>query len=190
MSDYAEQQLVESKPSGSRKRRWIVVALMVATVAIVGGNWGFVSRAASIRMYEIPSGSMAPAIQPGDRVTAELGASKPDRHEFWIFEMPAKNGSPPRDAIKRVIGLPGETIAVENGKVIINGRPLDEPYLPLPMTYTMAPIKLSETHYFLMGDQRNASADSHLFGAVPAEKLRGRVLYRVWPLDRAGPLTK
>lgn len=102
--------------------------------------------------------------------------------------MPQTNLGLPSEVVKRVIGLPGETIAVQNGKVEIDGKPMEEPYLGAAINYTLPARKLGDTEYFMLGDKRNGSLDSSVFGPVPADRLIGRAIYRVWPVERAGGL--
>lgn len=90
--------------------------------------------------------------------------------------------------MKRVIGLPGETIEVRSGAVYINGAPLAEPYITVPGMYSMPRQNLGPEEFFVLGDGRNMSSDSHIWGPVPAKMLRGRVVYRVWPTRRMGGL--
>jgi len=170
-------------------RRWRYVAMSLVLVGAIGLGWTLVVRAAAIRMYIVPSVSMSPMIQPGDRVAVELSRTTlPERGEIWVFATPAMGLGVPGQAIKRVVGLPGETIAVEGGKVLIDGRPIVEDHVVTPITYAMAARKLGPTDYFLLGDNRNASNDSHVWGPVPLDRLMGRALYRIWPWNRAGGL--
>lgn len=84
--------------------------------------------------------------------------------------------------VKRLIGLPGERIEVRGGAVYINGVALDEPYLSEPPHYT-GEWQLGDNEYFLLGDNRNHSLDSHTYGPIPASRLRGVVKFRFWPLN-------
>ena len=185
-----EQKLIDPDAHSTIQRSqsprgWRLGLLGLLVVAAIGLGWTLVSRAASIRMYVIPSTSMGPTILPGDRVTVDMSRTTlPRRGEIWLFAMPSTGLGQPTEAIKRVIGLPNETIAVAGGKVFIDGQPLPEPYLAAPITYTMAPLTLGPAEYFMLGDSRNTSADSHVWGPLPHDRLRGRALYRVWPLSR------
>jgi signal peptidase I len=177
-----------ASPSPSRLRRRWAIGLTLAVIA-TGLGWAVIARASTLRVYVVPSSSMAPTIEPGDRFCVdESPGIAPKRRELWIFAMPAGGLGVPGVAIKRVIGLPGETISVEGGKVRIDGKEIDEPYLSGPISYTLPARVLGPEEFFLLGDNRNASNDSHIWGPVPAARLMGRVLYRVWPLRRAGGL--
>lgn len=95
--------------------------------------------------------------------------------------------------VKRVVGLPGETIAIEDGTVIVNGEPLDEPYLDARYTKRlvhMAPYTLEEDEYFVLGDNRDNSNDSRRVGAIRQSDLVGVVKYVVWPLSAMRPVTR
>jgi signal peptidase I len=157
-------------------------------IAIVGLAWivGVVGwETTAVRAFVIPSASMAPAIRPGDRVTAEMGPKKlPERGEIWIVHMPRRPAT--GLAIKRVIGLPGETVEVKAGQVWINGRPLKEPYLTAPTSGALAPVTLGPEQYFLMGDNRGIAQDCRVWGPLPKTELVGRVNYRFWPPNRLG----
>ncbi len=109
-----------------------------------------------------------------------------DKFVYYVLEL-NKNSF-----IKRVIGLPGEHVKIENGKVYINGEELEEPYLKEGVETTFEPngvyldIIVPEGCLFLMGDNRSKSADSRAFGCVPFEKIESRVLFRFWPLNLFG----
>jgi signal peptidase I len=169
-------------PRRRRKRLWLL--LIPCLAAGLWSSWDAVSFATSLRVFVIPSASMSPTLVPGDRICVESRrSSPPKRGELWVFTM--SNGS---TAIKRVIGLPGETVQVADGRVSIDGTPLEEPYLATPMSYTMPPVHLGAGEYFMMGDSRNTSNDSHVWGPLPEERLIGRALYRCWPAGRLGEL--
>ena len=106
----------------------------------------------------------------------------PMRGEIVVFKAPTEAQ---QFFIKRIIGLPGETVAVKDGKVLINGDILDEElYLGNLTTQGDRTEKLKENHYFVMGDNRNASYDSRLFGPIVRSSIIGRTVFRGWPYDK------
>lgn len=138
----------------------------------------------------VPSGSMIPAIMENDRFVAEKIALRfraPRRGEILVFKPPA-GAQFTTDYLKRVIGLPGETVEVRGGTVYINGSPLDEPYIPIMnrATSDFPAIQVPEDSYFMMGDNRNASEDSRFWGFLPKRNIRARAVLRIWPLSRIG----
>jgi signal peptidase I len=173
---------MEAAPAERRSKKRLLL-LLIPTLA--AGLWYCsyaVGYVANLRAFVVPGGSMAPAIQPGDRITVDTRGGTPNRGEIWAFHGPNST------LIKRVIGLPGETIEVADGRVLIDGKALDEPYLASPMTYTMSPISLGPDQYFMLGDSRNASADSHVWGPLHKSKFIGRAETRFWPKGRIGPV--
>ena len=103
---------------------------------------------------------------------------KPRRGDVIVFKYPLDPG---RDFVKRVIGLPGETVEIRRGVVTIDGLPLDEPYLTERDLGTMGPSLVPPESYFVIGDNRNGSSDSRHWGPVPLENIVGKVLVRYWP---------
>ncbi len=91
-----------------------------------------------------------------------------------------------RQYVKRLIGLPGDTVEVKNQLVYINGTALNEPYINSPPTYTMAARTLPENAYFVLGDNRNHSSDSHFGWTVTRENIVGKAWLRYWPLNKFG----
>jgi signal peptidase I len=100
-----------------------------------------------------------------------------------VFHAPPQ---PDTDYIKRVIGLPGDTVAVVGGRVMVNGTPLEEPYIEFPASYSFGPVVVPDGNYFVLGDNRPESLDSHFGWFVPVDKLIGRAWIRFWPLSEAG----
>ena len=105
----------------------------------------------------------------------------PRRGEIIVFKFPL---DPSRSFVKRVIGVPGDTIEIENGRVILNGRLLEEPYLVNPGFGDLEQKVVPSDSYFVMGDNRSASDDSRNWGAVPIENVIGRAWVSYWPPDR------
>jgi signal peptidase I len=119
---------------------------------------------------------MAPTLAPGDRIAVDTRGGVPRRGEIWVFASPIGGIH-----VKRVIGLPGETIEVVDGKVRVGGVALHEPYLTAPTGYELSPVRLGPDEFFMLGDSRNSSLDSHVWGPLGRRELIGRVDYRVWP---------
>ena len=109
----------------------------------------------------------------------------PVRGEVVVFRSPRDQE---RDFVKRVIGLPGDTVEIVNGTVYVNGLQLLEPYLDRKDNTTMSPVKVEPGTVFVLGDNRGSSNDSRSWGPVPTENLIGRAWMRFWPLDHLGVL--
>ena len=168
-----------------RRTRRLVVGLLLL---LSFGTLGYVMvRVATARAFVIPTNSMAPALRSGDRVlVGRRPGGVPRRGEVWVFRAPPASGAGLAVFAKRIVGLPGEVVEARAGRLLIDGRPLDEPYLALPFTYSAAPVPLGPDEYWVLGDDRDASNDSHAWGPVPADLLVGPVRARVWPPNRMG----
>jgi len=103
---------------------------------------------------------------------------------FWYPRDPSKS------FIKRVIGVPGDVVSVNNGQVFINGSLLEEKYVPRGYQdlESFPPMRVKEDHYYVLGDHRNASNDSRSWGLVPEKYIYGKAMFRYWPLPRIGTL--
>lgn len=139
----------------------------------------------------IPSGSMLPTLQINDRLIIDKVSYRfnpPQRGDIVVFEPPfALRDRGYDDAfIKRVIGLPGDTVEIRDGRVSVNGKVLDENYIAQEPSYTWGPKTVPANSYLVLGDNRNNSYDSHYWGFVPADKIIGKALVRFWPLNRLG----
>ncbi len=125
--------------------------------------------------------SMEPNLHDHQRLIIEKVSYRvrgPERAEIVVVDRPEMS----EKLIKRVIGLPGDTLMIEGGIVFINGEPLAEPYIFNPDRRTVASQVIPEGYYFVMGDNRGNSNDSRNFGSVPLEQLVGRAWVRYWPL--------
>jgi signal peptidase I len=171
-------------PSTHRRRPlfW-VFGVLVIFLAAVGSYPSLAYQVVGYQAYVIPTNSMAPTIVAGDRISVEQGGAQrePRRGEIWLFRGPGPVAPP---MIKRVIGIPGDTVAVTGGQVLVNGRALTEPYIRAAPTYTMPTIKLGSDEYLMFGDNRNLSNDSHVWGPAQRSRFIGRVRLRFWPPNR------
>ncbi len=145
----------------------------------------------------IPSNSMVPTLRIGDRLIVEkLSYHQHEPHfgDIVVFQPPdllLEQGYKADQAfIKRVIGLPGQTVGVRQGKVWVDGKPLNEPYIAAPPTYVMPPITVTPGSVFVMGDNRNNSNDSHVWGLLPQANIIGRAWARFYPFDRLGNISR
>ncbi|MEO0827266.1 MAG: signal peptidase I [Cyanobacteria bacterium J06635_15] len=143
----------------------------------------------------IPSDSMEPTLHIGDRLIIEKLAywlDSPQRGDVVVFEPPpqlqAQGYRRQQAFIKRVIAKPGETVAVHQGQVYIDGEPLAEPYVLEAPRYELLPVQVPPDTLFVMGDNRNNSNDSHVWGFLPIQNVIGHALYRFWPLDTISSL--
>ena len=105
---------------------------------------------------------------------------EPERGDVIILHPPL---NPETLFIKRVVGLPGETVEVKDGTVYINGKKLDEPYIKEPPRYTMSETKIPQNEYFVLGDNRNNANDSHNGWTVPRQSIIGKAWLSVWPIS-------
>jgi signal peptidase I len=192
---------------GGRKAGWRValewVVLIAAALLIA-----FVIKSFLFQAFYIPSASMEPTLNVGDRVLVnKLSYDLHDvnRGDIVVFEAPplARSGDI-EDLVKRVIGLPGDTVTYDSGHVLINGRRLKEPYLPegtstgalsqpVPPGCGAPPDNqpgcvVPKDHVFVLGDNRGASKDARVFGPIGESSIVGRVFVRIWPLDNLGTL--
>ncbi|MEQ9370735.1 MAG: signal peptidase I [Coleofasciculus chthonoplastes F3-SA18-01] len=139
----------------------------------------------------IPSGSMEPTLQINDRLIIDkisYNFRQPQRGDIVVFSpTDALKQQNFKDAfIKRVIGLPGETVEVKGGRVYVNDQALREQYIEEEPEYSYGPVTVPEDNYLVLGDNRNNSYDSHYWGFVPRDKIIGRAIVRFWPLNRVG----
>lgn len=109
----------------------------------------------------------------------------PARGDIIVFRYPKQ---PDKDFIKRIIAIPGDTLEVRAGQVYLNGVPLDEPYIRPGANYTALPQVVPAGQYFVLGDNRPNSSDSHVWGFVPADNLIGKAWFAYWPPNDWGPL--
>lgn len=171
-------------------RKFLASLLEVLEIAVIAIGVVFVVRTFLVQPFLVDGSSMYPTFQNGDYVlTDELTyhIRPPERGEVVVFH---DVSDPSVYLIKRIIGLPGETVIVQNGQVTIknaqhpDGFVLDESYLPSgTVTGDDGTWTLSSTSYMMMGDNRSVSYDSRMWGPLPAKNIVGMVRFRLWPLS-------
>jgi signal peptidase I len=179
----------KGKKKPSRKKQgyeWLI--LVAASLAVALFVRGFL-----IQAFYIPSESMVPTLVKNDRVLVnKLSYKLHDVHRGDIVVFTAPPGAATaqvKDLIKRVIGLPGETIEGRNGTVFINDKPLDEPYLPPDVrSRDFPPEKVPPDHVWVLGDNRQDSRDSTFFKSIDEHSIVGRAFVKIWPLNDLGLL--
>jgi signal peptidase I len=201
MADLSQTTVAEQeREQPPRRSHWLRETGIVVIVALVAA---LLLRTFVVQTFYIPSGSMEPTLQIGDRILVNklsYHLHGVDRGNIVVFRRPADEncgGEPVADLVKRVIGLPGETISLSKGPkgyVLINGKRLDETWLPSSMqgkTYpgpSGTPYNLSKPYvipsndYYVMGDNRGDSCDSRYWGPISKSLIVGKVDVRVWPI--------
>ncbi|MBQ9992057.1 MAG: signal peptidase I [Firmicutes bacterium] len=164
-------------------KEWGIIIITAIVMAFLIQTFIFDTRI-------VPSLSMYPTIEKNDRlINSKLSYifGEVQRGDIVVFKAPESTGLTD-DLVKRVIALPGETFEVKEGAVYINGTKLDEPYLQVIPTYTYAKVTVPENCYIMLGDNRNASIDSHMWSDPFLHKdyIIGKAICRYWPFDRLG----
>jgi signal peptidase I len=189
--------------TGARRRRrrrsatrnaveWAIVLVGALVVALVVKTWLF-------QAFYIPSGSMEPTLQVGDRVLVNkisYDIADVDRGDIIVFERPDDwETGDIEDLIKRVIALPGDTVAARDGEVYVNGQVLDEPWLAEEnrgitsfedRSQCVPECTLGPNEVFVLGDNRDNSSASNRYGPIDFSHVIGRAFIRVWPLSEFG----
>jgi signal peptidase I len=196
-----------TRRAGTQSLAELPILIVVAVLAAV------VVKSFVAQPFYIPSKSMYPQLQVGDRIVVSKLAYDlhgPRRGDIVVFDAPPSEATPARTSrnpvvrasrafaeaigvlqvktefIKRVIGLPGDTVQGRNGRVYVNGLYLYEPYLPRgTLTSDFGPLKVPAGQLWVMGDNRGDSKDSRVFGPVRESTVVGRTVWRVWPFSRA-----
>ena len=158
---------------------WIPTIVMALGLALV-------LKSFVVASFYIPSGSMENTLKKGDLLIADklsfkLLGQDPQRGDIMIFRYPK---DPKKDYIKRVIGLPGDSVRVQDHTVYVNGEALIEDYIAEDPDFDYPSVTVPEDSYFVMGDNRNHSSDSRVWGFVPRDNIEGRALFVFWPRPR------
>lgn len=178
------QRPLEEVSVGSENKKNKSTIREIAESVIVAIILAFLIRYFLFQPFYIPSGSMEPTLKPLDRIIVSKVNylfSEPSRGHIIVFRYPL---DPSRDFVKRVIAVGGDTVEIRDNQLLVNGQVVPEPYLPPLKMKNYGPIRVTEGHFFVMGDNRNHSDDSRFWGLVPRENLIGKSLLLYWPLDR------
>lgn len=176
--DDALAELAAAIPAAPRRRlrRDVVEALWMAGLLFLGIQ-------AVMRQFIVENISMLPTLDPGDRIFVDRVSwrlsSELARGDVVVFRAWDED----KLYVKRIVGLPGDTLAMQDGEVFVNGERLDEPYLVQHADESKPAIDLGPDEYFVMGDNRPSSADSRLHGPVEREAIIGRAWAIFWPVD-------
>jgi signal peptidase I len=179
----SDDSVQEVRPPRSKFRPLVgwIVTIAVALLISIG------TRAYAVQSYFVPTPSMTPTLQPGDRILVDKLNSTIRRGDIVVFHNPPADRGGPPTLVKRVIGLPGETISSLGATILINGKPLAEPWLPRleglckeVSEHINPPVTIAPDHYFVMGDCRGDSDDSRYWGTVPGSNIVGKVDVIIW----------
>lgn len=156
----------------------IVIAFILAMII----------RTFVIQVFYIPTGSMIPTLLIRDRVIVNKFIYRfrgPQRQEVIVFKYPP---NPKKDFIKRIVGIPGDTVVLRKGYLFINDQEINENH-PLNRDDSYyGPVKVPPKNYFVLGDNRYNSADSRVWGFVPKKFIVGKAFLKIWPLFRIGTI--
>jgi signal peptidase I len=181
--------------SGLRAVLWEILQTIFLTLLI------FMAVRTVVQNFKVEGSSMEPTLHSGqyllinkigyarlpeplaallqrDGATNDYLFGGPQRGDIVVFRAPTQ---PDKDFIKRVIGVPGDTVEIRGGQVYINDQPIDEPYIRDRAPYVVPRLVVPPNHYFVLGDNRPNSSDSHVWGLVPAENIVGRAWVSYWP---------
>lgn len=167
-------------------KEFIVILVIAFALSMVLRTWFIEGRS-------VPTGSMLPTIQLKDRLLVNkliYHFQDPQRGDIMVFRPPDQIGAKD-DFVKRLIAIPGDKVEIKKGQLYVNGKVQREPYLNAPMNYEFGPVVVPPDSYFVMGDNRNISYDSHLWGAwLTRDHLIGKAFCIYWPLDHLQTLKR
>ena len=162
-----------------RGARAALIGLAVVAVVVLA-----LARVLVAEPFRVPSASMEPTLRPGDSVLVDKLARAPHRGQLVAFHLPGSS----EVLLKRVVGMTGDTVAIEDGALYVDGRRRHEAYAnpkAIDSVY-FGPVRVRAGTVFALGDNRADSLDSRAFGAVPRSRILGRVVARIWPPARWG----
>jgi signal peptidase I len=175
----------QPKPRRRALIEWTAIIIIAVLVS-------FLMRTYAFQTFYIPSGSMEPTLQIGDRIIVNKLAvtwGTINIGDIVVFKAPPAEdcGEPVTDLVKRVIGIPGDSLRSKGNTIFVNNQPLVEKWTHTePLGGAITPITLKANQYFMMGDNHSDSCDSRMWGPVPRSDIIGKAFVRIWPLSRIG----
>ncbi|MFI5035265.1 MAG: signal peptidase I [Acidimicrobiales bacterium] len=185
-----EELPVEAAPRTARRRRRLIIEWGIIIVLAVAVS--FLMRTYVVQTFYIPSASMQPTLQVGDRILVSklsIDFGTIHRGDIVVFKAPPAEhcGDTVSDLVKRVIGLPGDHLTSKGNTIYVNGHKLNETWPHIePLSTPVGTVTVPANSYFVMGDNHPNSCDSRYWGSVPRRYLIGKVFLRIWPLSRIG----
>lgn len=172
----------------SRRRSLIEWGIVVVVAVLVS----LLIRTFVFQTFFIPSGSMEPTLQIGDRIiVSKLSVEFGTIHtgDILVFKAPKAVatvcGDDVTDLVKRVIGLPGQTLTSKGNTIYVDGKPLAQPWTHIDtLGKAIGTVHVAKNHYFMMGDNESDSCDSRYWGTIPRSSIIGKAFVRIWPLSR------
>jgi len=170
-----------------KSREWLVLVVVALVLSLVIRDFAF-------QTFFIPSGSMEPTLQVGDRIVVDklsVRYGTINTGDVIVFHAPATVasvcGDADSDLVKRVIGVPFDTVSSTGNTIYINGHPLAEKWSHTePLGPVIKTTRVPKNDYFVIGDNHSDSCDSRYWGFVPRQNIIGKVFVRLWPLRRIG----
>lgn len=179
-----EQEDLKEAPPKTRKRSLFGEVFESVAIAVL---LAVVIRLFVLEPFYIPSGSMEPTLKEHDRIIVSklnYRFQEPKRGDIVVFKYPK---DPKRNFVKRLIAVGGETVAIKNSRLYINGQPVPEDYLPPGLRFAdYGPKEVPRGSYFMLGDNRNNSDDSRVWGLLPENLIVGKAIVLYWPPERIG----
>jgi len=167
---------LKKKPAWREIVETVVVAVLLALLI----------RAFVVEAFYIPSSSMVPTLEPGDRILVlkfYYYFTDPKKGDIVVFRFPL---DPSKDLIKRIVAVGGDVVRIENGHLYVNGSEVKEPYVVNRDFYNMPSVTVPQGFYFVLGDNRPNSEDSRFWGFLPRGNIKGKAVVRYWPISRIG----
>ncbi len=204
-----EGQSIDAPRSGSRLRSWLLEFLQTVMLTVII----FVAVRSVVQNFQIEGPSMQPTLVTGQyllvnklaylqlegaplQAAQQVGLFRGSEHGVFLLGGPQRGDiivfrepvPPYVDLVKRLIALPGDRVEINRGHVYVNGTPLHEDYIQALPSYSLSEQVVPPDRFFVLGDNRPVSSDSHLWGFVPEANVIGKAWIRYWPLDRWGTL--
>lgn len=186
LPDGLPSELSPEAPAEAQEGNWFLLFLRELVETLVLALVIFLLIRTVVQNYRIEGHSMDPNFQDGEYLLVNKLAYRIgdyQRGDVVVFHYP---NDPSRDFIKRIIGLPGETVEIRGGTVYIDGQPLQEPYETVPINYERAPVLVEPDHLYVLGDNRPYSSDSHQWGLLPTDLVIGKAWLGIWPPSAFG----